>query len=167
VIWLKIALIAGVIAAFSYVVYAYNDAIADAATAKAETISVTKAKDAELKKIGGERDGWIEVAAERAAAALRQEEIIRAREVERARLQKERDDARTSLTALLKRPDVKPWADTELPLAVAERLRDASGGVTPASGPAATGAPAGKLGGGDGSPGLRGPNERGSAQPPR
>jgi len=167
-IWVYLIAAGAIIGGALFAVHSYNSAIEDAAEAKAETVAVTKAKNEELKKIGGERDGWIEVAAERAAAAHRQEEIVRAREIERSRLQKERDDARTNLSAMLRRPDVQPWADTELPAAVADRLRgSSSSGVAPATAAPAAGAPAGKPGGGDGAAGVRGPNERGPAQPPR
>lgn len=155
-IWVKLALVGGVIAAFLYIVHAYNSAITDAESAEQKLEAVTKEKDAEIKKIGGERDGWIDVAAERAAAAQRYEQTIVEREKERARLQRERDDARTSLAELLRRPDVKPWADTELPPAVAERLRGAAGGgVASAAATTEKGAAAGKPDGGDAGAGVR------------
>jgi hypothetical protein len=161
VIWVYLIAAGAIIGGALFAVHSYNSAIEDAAKAKAETVAVTKAKNDELKKIGGERDGWIVVAAERAAEALRQEQVIRERETERARLQKERDDARTNLSALLQRPDVKPWANTELPLAVVDRLRGtADGGVAPAAGAAKAGAPARESGGGDGASGIRGVDKR-------
>jgi hypothetical protein len=154
VIWVYLIAAGAIIGGALFAVHSYNSAIEDAAEARLET-----------KKIAGERDGWIDEAARQEAAAHRQEQVIKAREVERARLQRERDDARTSLADLLRQPDVKAWADADLPAAVADRLR--GGGVAaPASGPAKGAAP-GKPDGGDAGAVIRGPNERRPAQPPR
>jgi hypothetical protein len=94
------------------------------------------------EKIAKERDGWIDVVAEQESAKLKAETALKAREVDRARLQKERDDARASAATLRRDPTVRAWADVELPALVLARLRNLSGERPAAEGGA--GDPAGK-----------------------
>jgi hypothetical protein len=114
VIWVKLALAVALIAGVVYGVNAYNGAIEEAERQKNLAT-----------KIAGERDGWIEVVEQEKAAKVRAETALKARDRERVRLQRERDDARASL-AMLRRTDpvVAKWADVELPPAIVQRLRD-------------------------------------------
>lgn len=109
---IALALIAGVV----YGVHAYNSAIGEAEIQKAAA-----------EKFASERDGWIDVVVQEEAAKMRAEKALSARETDRARLQRERDDARSSLAMLRKSdPATAKWADVELPAAVVQRLRDLS-----------------------------------------
>lgn len=133
-IWLKIGLVLALVAGVVYGVHAYNSAIEDAEASRA--LSVT---------LANERDGWIDVAAQQEAAAHRAEAIVKQREADRNRLQKERDDARASLSELRRDPIVRAWSDTELPAAIRQRVRDLSAERAPAKDD--KGAPAGKSAG--------------------
>jgi hypothetical protein len=114
-IWLQLGLVLALVAGVVFAVDSYNSAIEDAETQKALAAKVTK-----------ERDGWIDVVVVQEAAKVKAEEALKAREVDRARLQKERDDARASAATVKRDPAVRAWADVELPGPVLQRLRNLS-----------------------------------------